>query len=317
MAEMKVTVLMPAYNVERYIGDAIDSVLRQTFSEFELLIVNDGSADRTEEIIRGFTDPRIVLINQKNQGVSAALNTGLKYARGEYIARFDADDVCYPDRLRLQLEFMEKNPDYVLIGSDADYMDREGGYLYRYRNIGHSYEEILSRMETYCPFVHSTVFYLRDMVLGLGGYNPRAHTFEDWLLWIQLIKKGKCLNFEIPLISVRLNPESVTVDEKLRGRRFMELKKEMILGGQPITDEQEEELMTILRSQNFSGFKYYSYHILIAKKYLWNNHQPGKSRKNSLAAIRRKPFQPAGYLLLLLSLLPERTLRYLHQKSKS
>ena len=308
---------MPAYNVERYIRDAIDSVLRQTFTYFELLIVNDGSTDGTETIIRSYTDPRLVLINQNNQGVSAALNTGLKHARGTYIARFDADDVCYPDRLQQQLEFMEKNPDYVLIGSDADYMDREGEYLYRYRNIGHSYEEIRSKMEVYCPFIHSTVFYRKDAVIAVGGYNPKAHTFEDWLLWTQLIEKGKCLNFESPTISVRLNPESVTVDEKLRGKRFVELKYEIICGGKPISDEQEAELLAILRSQNFSTFKHYSYHILIAKKYLWNNNQPSKSRKNSLAAIRKKPFQVTGYLLLALSLLPERTLRYLHQKSKS
>lgn len=317
MENIEVTVLMPAYNVEKYIREAIDSVLDQSFGNFELLIVNDGSKDGTAEIIRSYHDPRIVLINQSNQGVSSALNTGLKQARGKYIARFDADDVCYPYRLQEQVDFMEKNPDHVLIGSDADYMDREGGFLYRYRNIGHTYEEICRHVTTYCPFVHSTVFYRRDVVLELGGYNAKAHTFEDWLLWTKFIKKGKCLNFVKPMISVRLNPESVTVDEKLRGRRFSELKREMVLGGRPITDEQEKELTTILKSQNFSAFKHYSYHILIAKKYLWNNFQPAKSRNNSLEAIRNKPFQPMGYLLLLLSLLPERVLRYLYQKSKS
>jgi hypothetical protein len=165
--------------------------------------------------------------------------------------------------------------------------------------------------------VHSTVFYRKDIVIDLGGYDVKAHTFEDWHLWVQLIKKGKCLNFETPLISVRFNPESVTVDEKLRGKRFAELKKEMILGRQPITDEQEDELKQILKSQNFSAFKNYSYHILIAKKYLWNNFQPLKSRQHSLEAIRLMPLRPVGYLLFLLSLAPEKTLHYLHKKSKS
>jgi len=317
MGEIKVTVLMPAYNVEKYIREAIDSVLNQRFDGFELLIINDGSTDSTEEIIRGYGDPRIVLISQRNQGVSAALNTGLAHAKGKYIARFDADDVCYPDRLQNQYDFMEQQRGYVLVGSDADYMDREGGYLYRYRNIGHTNEEISERIFSYCPFVHSTVFYRRDIVRSLGGYNVKAHTFEDWLLWTQLIKKGKCLNFETPLISVRLNPESVTVDEKLRGKRFIELKKEIICSGRPITDEQENELVQILKSQNFGRFKRYSYCILIAKKYLWNNFQPSKSRRHSLEAIRLRPLQPMGYLLFLSSLAPERTLLYLHKKSKS
>src|ERR1700754_2088364 len=92
----KITVLMPAYNAGKYIGEAIESVLEQTFTDFELLIVNDGSTDNTAAIIQSFTDPRIVLIQQPNLGVAAALNNGLKHARAEYIARFDADDICYP-----------------------------------------------------------------------------------------------------------------------------------------------------------------------------------------------------------------------------
>ncbi|MDR3712754.1 MAG: glycosyltransferase [Puia sp.] len=311
-----VTVLMPAYNTEKYIAEAIRSVLEQHFSDFELLIINDGSTDGTEAIIRSFKDPRIVLVTQANQGVSAALNTGLRQARGRFIARFDADDTCYPDRLRKQYDFMAANPDYVLIGSDADYVDQEGEPLFYYSNIGHSYEEILEKIGIYCPFVHSTVFYRKDIVLELGGYEPKAHTFEDWLLWMQFIKKGKALNVREALIAVRLNPESVTVDEKLRGKRFSQLKKEILTGGLPITDVQEKELKRILKSQDFSAFKHYSYYILVAKKYLWNNYNPARSRRHSAKAIGLKPFLPGGYLLFLLSLLPERTLRYLHKKSK-
>jgi len=305
MNKIPVTVLMPAYNTEQYIGDAIRSVLNQTFTDFELLIVNDGSTDKTEEVITSFKDPRIVLINQPNGGVSAALNTGLGQARGEYIARFDADDICYPDRLQLQYSFMKENPDYVVIGSDADYMDKNGEYLYLYRNIGHTNEEINERITTYCPFIHSSVFYIKEFALQTGGYDERAHTFEDWLLWKKFIKKGKVCNFRQPLISVRLNPESVTVDEKLRGKRFVELKRAMLFGSSDITAEQEKELLAILKSQNFSGFKHFSYHILVAKKYLWNNYQPAKARQHLKEAISLKPFLPGTYGLLLLSYIPK------------
>ena len=100
--EPKVTVLMPAYNAERYIADAIRSVLEQTFTDFELLIVNDGSTDDTAKVIASFKDPRVMLLSQQNKGVSAALNLGLSHARAPYVARFDADDICYPDRLKIQ-----------------------------------------------------------------------------------------------------------------------------------------------------------------------------------------------------------------------
>src|ERR1700761_7286076 len=95
----QITVLMPAYNAGKYIAEAIASVLGQTFGDFELLIVNDGSTDDTLDIINSFDDKRIRVISQPNQGVAAALNTGLKHAKAEYIARFDADDICLPQRL--------------------------------------------------------------------------------------------------------------------------------------------------------------------------------------------------------------------------
>ena len=95
----KVTVLMPAYNVEKYISEAIESVLQQSFGDFKFLIVNDGSTDNTEQIIRSFTDERIILINQPHGGIASALNNGLSKTNSVYIARFDADDVCFPTRL--------------------------------------------------------------------------------------------------------------------------------------------------------------------------------------------------------------------------
>src|SRR5476651_2363164 len=104
-ANPTITVLMPAYNAERFIGEAIASVLQQTYTDFELVIVNDGSTDSTFDIITTFNDPRIVVVNQENMGVAAALNTGLKHAKGTYIARFDADDVCYSQRLEKQVKF--------------------------------------------------------------------------------------------------------------------------------------------------------------------------------------------------------------------
>src|ERR1700749_3368895 len=100
ITDPKITVLLPAYNAEKYIAKAICSVLAQTFTDFELLIINDGSTDDTEKIIRSFDDSRIVVINQENKGVSAGLNVGLAHARAPYVARFDADDICMPNRLK-------------------------------------------------------------------------------------------------------------------------------------------------------------------------------------------------------------------------
>src|SRR4051794_13726774 len=106
MSNVKISVLMPAYNVANFIGEAIRSILNQSFKDFEFIIINDGSTDETESIIQSFSDSRIILVTQENKGVAAALNSGLSIAKSNYIARFDADDICYPHRLAKQYQFM-------------------------------------------------------------------------------------------------------------------------------------------------------------------------------------------------------------------
>lgn len=299
-----ITVLMPAYNAAPYIAEAISSVLQQSCTNFELLVINDGSTDNTENIIRNISDERIRLINQPHSGVAAALNLGLLNATAPLIARFDADDICCPQRLQQQYDFFQSHPEYILVGSDVNYADKNGEYLYRYTSAAYTHDAITNYILADCPFIHSSVMYKKDIALQLGGYDAKAHTFEDYRLWMQFINKGRVCNLNEALITVRLNPESVTVDEKLRGRRFAALKKEMLFTD-VITKAQEEELLQILQSQSFGSFKKYSYNILVAKKYLWNNYQPAKARENVRLAIGFKPFQFTGYGLWLLSFLPK------------
>jgi glycosyltransferase involved in cell wall biosynthesis len=315
--EIKVTVLMPVYNTEKYIAEAICSVLTQTFKDFELLIINDGSTDKSMEIIRTFDDPRIVVVDQSNAGIAIALNKGIQLARGEYIARFDADDICYPHRLEEQYNFLKRNPDYILIGSDVDYIDKEGKYLFYNKNISHSDEEIRDTIHSKCPFIHSTVCYKTTVIREIGGYDVRAHTFEDYFLWIKFIEKGKVMNFDKPLISVRLNPESLSVDEKLRGKKFINLKKQILFESKTITERQEQELLKILKRQSSPSFKKYSYHILIAKKYLWNNYQPSKARQHLWKALTYRPFSSIAYSLIFLSWTPKIFVKNLYKAYKT
>jgi len=249
------------------------------------------------------------------KGSGSLINLGLLNAAALLIARFDADDICYPNRLQQQHDFFHSYPEYVLTGSDVDYTDHNGEHLYNYSNIGHTHEEISERINFFCPFIHSSVMYKKDIALQLGGYDAKAHSFEDYRLWIKFIAAGKVCNSKTPLITVRLNPESVTVDEKLRGKRFAALKKEMLFSAE-ISNKQEEELLEILQRQDFMRFKNYSYNILVAKKYLWNNYQPAKARSNVRKAINFMPFQTTGYGLWLLSYMPQRIVDQFYKKYK-
>jgi len=311
----EITVLMPAYNAARYIAEAIESVLRQTFQNFELLIVNDGSTDATVNVIQSFNDPRIVLINRNNGGVAKALNTGLEYARADYIARFDADDICHPKRLELQYDFMISNPEYHILGSAADYMDMRGNYVFNYQPPGHSDDQLQQLDYMHCPFIHSTVFYKKASIVNAGVYNPDALGFEDHLLWRRILKKGKVFNFSQSLINVRLNPESVTIDEKWCPREFRQIKY-TALQKMCISEEQGNELYRIAHEQYRPEVKEGAYYALLAKKFLWNNHQPIKARENLKEVLQVNRFDWKSYGLFVLSFLPASILLKLYNTVK-
>jgi glycosyltransferase involved in cell wall biosynthesis len=307
-----ITVLMPAYNAGKYIREAIESVLQQTYQNFELLIINDGSTDDTLSVALSFDDPRIALVSKEHQGIATALNTGLRLAAAPYIARFDADDVCMPNRLEKQLNFLQDHPDYVLVGSDAEYVLENGEFLFDFKCIAHSNDEVQNNLYVYCPFIHSSVMYCRDEVIGTGGYNTHAHNFEDYLLWTALAKTGKLQNLREPLIKVRLNAASITIDEKWRGERFRQLKRQATTRGS-ITEDEGNELLEIIRRQDVRKIKEGAYHALCGKKFLANNYQPKKARSHVRRAIRVRPLRFDNYLLYAVSYLPERLILWLHQ----
>jgi len=311
-----ISVLMTAFNAAQFIGEAIHSVLGQSFEDFEFLIINDGSTDRTQEIIQSFSDPRIRCLQQENQGIAAALNHGLRAAQGTFIARFDADDICYPQRLEKQFGFMQANPGHIIVGSSVDYIDRNGDFVFTYRPPGFTNEEIQLIKKKICPFIHSGVCYRKDVVLKKGGYNVHAHSFEDHLLWLAIIEDGKAFNFPEPLIKVRLNPGSVTIDEKWRPRAFHRIKTRAIQN-QFISADEGGQLLRIIEDQNVPDIKEGAYHALLAKKFLWNNYQPEKARTNLKKVMGRRRLHWRSYCLFLLSFLPGQVLQACYRLFKS
>lgn len=313
MSNPTVTVLMPAYNAAKYIGEAISSILRQTWADFELLIVDNGSNDDTVPVIATFNDKRIRVIREPLRGVAFALNTGLSEAKGNYIARFDADDICDPSRLEKQLEFLEKNKDYIACGSDAEYISEDGEHLFNFSCVGHTHEEIVQQLSIDCPIIHSAVMYRKQTVLEAGGYPADAHNFEDYLLWVHIAKNGKYYNIPEKLVTVRFNHESVTIDEKWRGTNFRQLKRKIINQGF-VTPAEGEELLSIIKEQDNQKIKKGAYYALCGKKFLLDNHQPAKARMNLRKAIRIFPSRVDNYIFYVLTYFPKPLVQWLHSK---
>ncbi|HEX6332912.1 MAG TPA: glycosyltransferase [Flavisolibacter sp.] len=315
-AAIDISVLMCVYNGEAFIRSAVDSVLAQTLRSFELIIVNDGSTDRTREILAAFRDERIQVVDVPHGGIAQALNTGLRLARAPLVARFDADDICYPHRLQKQLDFMKQHPECTIAGSAADYIDQHGAHVFTFFPPACTDPEIQRIKKAMCPFIHSSVIFRTEAVRNAGGYHLHTHTFEDHFLWLKILACGKGYNMREPLLQVRLNPGSLTIDEKWRTREFHRIRNR-VLENELITEEDGHTLDRIIRRQDNAKTKQGAYYSLLAKKYLWNNYQPIKARENIRKVLRFHPADWHSYLMWMLSWFPEPAVKTIYRISRN
>jgi glycosyltransferase involved in cell wall biosynthesis len=194
-----VSVVLPVYNGQEFICRAIDSVLAQSFKDFELLVIDDGSTDKTPLLLKAYTDPRMSVITQtKNQGLVAALQKGTELARGKFIARHDADDISAPLRLQKQVELFHKYHNLVLVGTNATVINVKGSETGK---IAMPITDSALRwaMFSFNPFIHGSVMYLGSALKAAGGYDRTAYPAEDYELWMRLMKKGEVMNIAEPL----------------------------------------------------------------------------------------------------------------------
>ncbi len=205
----KISVVLPVYNGEKYLREAIDSILKQTFNDFELLIISDGSTDGSHEIINEYSDDRVHFIkNEKNEGLIFTLNRGLKEARGEYIARMDQDDISTRDRLQEQYDFLERNPGVALAGGWAEVIDENNNHL-GYKRSPSEYYLIKFELLFRNPFIHSTIFFRKEIIQKLGGYNKDYEHAEDYELYSEMSDKYKIVNIPKILLRFRIHSQSI------------------------------------------------------------------------------------------------------------
>lgn len=191
---MKVTVVIPAYNAETHLAEAIESVLNQTYSNFELIVINDGSQDNTLEILKGFEekDSRVHIINQENQGIAESLNRGMTEAKTDWVAIMHADDVMQPYRLEKQMDFLNQNPDIKVLSCLAEYISATG------KKLGKTTTNLFSRKQFQwyienteaIGLLHPGVILHKKTILSVGGYRQPFWPAEDIDLWNRVAEKG-------------------------------------------------------------------------------------------------------------------------------
>ena len=212
MKNLKISILMPSYNSEKFISKSIESIINQSISNYEFIIVDDGSDDGTREIINKYikSNNKIRLLSKSNSGLTDTLNYGLKNCSGEWVARLDSDDLSLVDRLKKQLLFAESNKKIGLVGSDAIFIDQYDKYLYRYSYPAKHKDLKCNLIGCKKFFPHSSAFFNRELVDSLGGYRIRAGISEDWDLWLRIAQKSQIRNINCPLIKIRLHKNQVS-----------------------------------------------------------------------------------------------------------
>ena len=209
-ASPRVSIVIGAYNAQRYLAQTLDSLLAQTLRDFELIVVDDGSNDGSLSVLREYeaNDARVRIISRPNTGIVGALNDGLAAAKGQFIARMDADDISMPDRFEKQTAFLSEHPECVLVGSQVLLMDPEGATLSPKWDTEYTHEGIdQAHLKGRWPLVHPTIMVRRDAFKRIGGYRSEYQFLEDLDLFLRLA--AKLASLPDPLLHYRLHPGSI------------------------------------------------------------------------------------------------------------
>ena len=232
MSEPRVSVLMAVQNGLPYVHEAVESVLAQTFADFELLVVDDASEDGTAEAVESYADPRVRVVRlAENIGQAPALNLGLRECRGEYVARLDADDACLPERFTRQVESLDSDEGLALVGSWMELVDEQGRSLgVRGGQIRTKAEFVFQTLVSYVLISHPAAMYRRSVALDLCGYDPELAPSEDKDLWRRMLLAGWDARIvEEPLVRYRIHGQQLSQVQAERQQRTDRLSQELFL----------------------------------------------------------------------------------------
>jgi len=209
-----VSVIMSVHNGEKYLQETVLSVLNQTYKNFEFIIINDGSTDRTFEILNKFSDVRIKIISRERRGLTKSLNYAIGISKGELIARIDADDVFVSNKLAVQVEYLEKNFEVVLCGTWAKFINEEGKEVGVYETPI-SYQKIKYNILLHNSFIHSSVMFRKSIFNRIGGYNEAYRYAQDYELWGRIVPRYQVVNLSQYLLKYRKLNSGITKSKNI------------------------------------------------------------------------------------------------------
>jgi len=305
----KVSVVMSVYNGERFLRQAVDSVLNQTLPDFEFIVVDDGSTNGTAEILSGYAeaDPRLCVVTQENQGLIKSLNRAVGMARGEYIARMDADDISLPERLAIQVCRLDAHPQIAVLGTRYDEIDESGQVIRRgNRYVGSTLVERALLQGNSSVFCHGSVMFRRACFEHVEGYREQFRHAEDYDLWLRMAEHYELDNVAETLYQHRLRLDSVSFEYFLQQQRGAAFALECAHRRRSGLPELPFPLMDLPPSRREMG----AYHLRMGTVLLQFGHVK-KARAELKKAIEQFPANPYPWILWLGSLLGSSVMRRL------
>lgn len=299
MDEPKVTVLMAVHNGDKYLREAVDSILAQKFRDFEFLIVDDGSTDGTAEVLGRYSDPRIrIVTNEENIGLTKSLNKGLGLARGEYVARIDADDYAYPERLERQVSYLEENEGVGLLGTNAVFMDEGGRIISPFygQEVPKDVGGLLIKHNMFC---HSSVMLRKGCLKEAGWYSEDLPYAQDYDLWLRISEKCDVTVLDETLCRNRVTPESISVRKRHLQVWCEKIARDRALARRGLAQEGVQSPDTIAQTE-VSARQLSENYFEVGRKYGWSS---GSSTllKYLVRAVRLDPTNPKPWIYLIAS----------------
>ena len=306
----KVSIVMAVYNGAEYVSQTIESLLNQTFTDFEFIIIDDGSMDRTPQIVKSFADSRIYLISQDNRGLSPSLNRGIRISSGEYIARIDAGDIAEKERLKYQVQFLDDNSDYVLIGGFMEFITADGQLIYL-QELPTSWEEAKKTLDSGGnPFLHPAVVYRREAAIQCGMYNEDLIYSEDREFYKRLISKGKMGNLPICIGKYRITPRAISNQDRKTLKKWSELVKKA--ANSRLTEEEKRFLRDCVVEKKVKKDQCL-YALRVGKAFMWKADNARSASRYFLQAAKLDPFNWQIWFNLGLSQFPSKARRAINK----
>jgi len=265
----KISVLMSVYNGEKYISETIESILNQSFEDFEFIIINDGSTDSSQNILNKFStkDKRIIILNQKNIGLTKSLNKGVDIVSGKYIARQDCGDISLASRLYEQYNFMESNSDYGLVGTLAERIDNKGNTIFKLKPEVAN-DNIKKMLPHRNQFIHGSLLIRKNALLEIGKYRKEFYFAQDYDLSLRLMQKYKVHNVNKILYLYRTDTSGISFNSYFLQQEYSKLAKKCYISRHNIGDDRRalkcgvnkiQEMKTI--DNNFKNRAYFFFNL--------------------------------------------------------